>query len=99
MDKKYKKKIRRACKTLEIGNTSIYSKQHKKISKWKTPGLYGRHRFWFKKSTSIHEGLALEMNKMPILSARTRMDDQRKEHIDLVATSTQETTTDPQPAY
>ena len=36
---------------------------HKKISNWKTPGLDGIQRSWFKKFTSIHDGLATEMNK------------------------------------
>ena len=32
------------------------------ISNWKTPGHDGIHGFWFKKFTSIHDRLALEMN-------------------------------------
>ena len=35
----------------------------KKISNWKTPGHDGIHGFWFKKFTSIHDRLALAMNK------------------------------------
>ena len=35
----------------------------KKISNWKTPGHDGIHGFWFKKFTSIHDRLALEMNR------------------------------------
>ena len=35
----------------------------KKISNWKTPGHDGIHGFWFKISISIHDRLALEMNK------------------------------------
>ena len=35
----------------------------KRISNWKTPGHDGIHDFWFKKFTSIHGRLALEMNK------------------------------------
>ena len=35
----------------------------KKISNWKTPGHDGIHGFCFKKFTSIHERLALEMNR------------------------------------
>ena len=35
----------------------------KKISNWKTPGHDGIHCFLFKKFTSIHDGLKLEMNK------------------------------------
>ena len=34
-----------------------------KISNWKTPGHYGIHGFWFKKFTSIHGRLVLEMNR------------------------------------
>ena len=34
-----------------------------KISKWKTLGHDGIHGFWFKKFTSIHDRLALEMNR------------------------------------
>ena len=35
----------------------------KKTSNWKTPGHDGIHGFWFKKFTSIHDRVALEMNK------------------------------------
>ena len=35
----------------------------KRISNWKVPGHDGIHGFWFKKSTSIHGRLALEMNR------------------------------------
>ena len=35
----------------------------KKISNWKAPGHDGIHGFWFKKFTSIHGRLALEMNR------------------------------------
>ena len=40
----------------------ILKKTLKKISNWKTPGHDGIHGFWFKKFTSIHDRLALEMN-------------------------------------
>ena len=33
------------------------------MSNWKIPGHDGIHGFWFKKFTSIHDGLALEMNR------------------------------------
>ncbi len=33
------------------------------MSNWKTPGHDGIHGFWFKKFTSIHDTLALEMNR------------------------------------
>ena len=35
----------------------------KKTSNWKTPGHDGIHGFWFKKFTSIHDRLELEMNR------------------------------------
>ena len=35
----------------------------KRISNWKAPGHDGIHGFWFKKFTSIHDRLALEMNR------------------------------------
>ena len=35
----------------------------KRISNWKTPGHDGIHVFWFRKFTSIHGRLALEMNR------------------------------------
>ena len=33
------------------------------ISNWKTPGHDGIHGFWFKNFPSIHDRLALEMNR------------------------------------
>ena len=41
----------------------LLKKTLKKISNWKTPGHDGIHGFWFKKFTSIHNRLALEMNR------------------------------------
>ena len=35
----------------------------KRIPNWKTPGHEGIHGFWFKKFASIHDRLALEMNR------------------------------------
>ena len=35
----------------------------KRISNWKAPGHDGIHGFWFKKFTSIHGRLSLEMNR------------------------------------
>ena len=35
----------------------------KRISNWKAPGHDGIHGFWFKKFTSLHGSLALEMNR------------------------------------
>ena len=46
------------------GNSHQFTQNDtEKISNLKTPGHDGIHGFWFKKSTSIHEGLALEMNR------------------------------------
>ena len=44
-------------------HTDLLKTTLKKISNWKTPGHDGIHGFWFKKFTSIHDRLALEMNK------------------------------------
>ena len=41
----------------------LLQKTLKKISNRKTPGYDGIHGFWFKKFTSIHDRLALEMNR------------------------------------
>ena len=41
----------------------LLKKTQKKISHWKTPGHDGIHGFWFKKFTSIHDRLSLEMNR------------------------------------
>ena len=38
-------------------------KTTQKISNWKTPGHDGIHGFWFKKFTSIHDRLALKINR------------------------------------
>ena len=43
--------------------TNLLKTTLKKISNWKTSGHDGIHGFWFKKFTSIHDRLALEMNK------------------------------------
>ena len=44
-------------------HTDLLKMTLKKVSNWKTPGHDGIHGFWFKKFTSIHDGLSLEMNK------------------------------------
>ena len=44
-------------------HTGLLKTTLKKVSNWKTPGHDGIHGFWFKKFTSIHDRLALEMNK------------------------------------
>ena len=44
-------------------HTDLLKTTLKKISNWKTPGHDGIHGFWFKKFTSIHDRLTLEMNK------------------------------------
>ena len=64
MDKRYDKRTRRTRGRLQSGNTHrITQKDIKKISNWKTPLHDGIHGFWFKKFTSIHDRLALEMNR------------------------------------
>ena len=59
--------ITRELKELEVPKAEIHSDllktTLKKVLNWKTPGHDGIHGFWFKKSTSIHDRLALEMNK------------------------------------
>ena len=44
-------------------HTDLLRTTLEKVSNWKTPGHDGIHGFWFKKFTSIHERLVLEMNK------------------------------------
>ena len=44
-------------------HVKLLKKTLKNISNWKTPGHEGIHAFWFKKFTSIHDRLALEMNR------------------------------------
>ena len=34
------------------------------MSNWKTPGHKGIHRFWFKRLSSIHDRLVLEMSRL-----------------------------------
>ena len=59
--------IRRELEELEEGlKAEIHTdllKTTLKVSNWKTPGHDGINGFWFKKFTSIHDRLALEMNK------------------------------------
>ena len=63
MDKQYDKRIRRARRKPENGNTHRFTqKDTKEISNLKTPGHDGIYGFWFKKFTSIHDRLALEKN-------------------------------------
>ena len=49
----------------------------KEISDWKTPGDDGIHGFWFKKFTSIHGKLALEMNRC-LEDTRICLEDKKK---------------------
>ena len=64
MDKQYDKSIRRVQRKPKSGNTHQFTQNDtKKISNWKMPGHDGIHGFWFKKFTSIHDRLALEMNR------------------------------------
>ena len=44
-------------------HTDLLKTTLKNVSNRKTPGNDGIHGFWFKKFTSIHDRLALEMNK------------------------------------
>ena len=62
MDKPYHKRSRRIRRRAEI-HTDLLKTTLKKVSNWKTPGHDGIHGLWFKKFTSIHDRLALEMNK------------------------------------
>ena len=60
--------ITRELEELEEGpkaeiHTDLLKTTLKKVSNWKTPDHDGIHDFWFKKFTSIHDRLALEMNK------------------------------------
>ena len=43
--------------------TDLFKTTLKKVANWKTPGHDGIHGFLFKNFTSIHDRLALEMNK------------------------------------
>ena len=64
MDKQYDKRTRRTQRRPVSRNTHRFTQNDtKKISNWKTPGHDGIHGFWLKKFTSIHNRLALEMNK------------------------------------
>ena len=44
-------------------HTDLLKTTLRKVSNRKTPGHDGIHGFWFKRFTSIHDRLALEMNK------------------------------------
>ena len=44
-------------------HTDLFKTTLKKMTNRKTPSHDGIHGFWFKKFTSIHDRLALEMNK------------------------------------
>ena len=44
-------------------HTDLLKTTLRKVSNWKTPGHDGIHGFWFKKFTSTHDRLALDMNK------------------------------------
>ena len=68
MDKQYA--IKGLEKVRKRKYTSIYS-NIKKISHWKTQGHDGIHGFRFKKFTSIHNRLVLEINKW-LLGANVR---------------------------
>ena len=60
--------ITRALDGLEQGpkieiHVELLKTTQKRISNWKAQGHDGIHGFWFKKFTSIHDRLALEMNR------------------------------------
>ena len=60
--------ITRELEKLEEGpkakiHTDLLRPTLKKLSNWKTPGHDCIHDFWFKKFTSVHDRLVLEMNK------------------------------------
>ena len=59
MDKRYDKRTRRTRAEIHIE----LLKKTQKISNCKTPGHDGVHVFWFQKSTSINDRLALGMNR------------------------------------
>ena len=54
----------------------------RKISNWKTPGYDGIHGFCFKKFISIHDIKKTRHEQMITRSVCTRMDGQRKNHMD-----------------
>ena len=63
MDKHIDKRTRRTRRRPKSGNTHRFTQNDtKKISNWKPLGDDGLHGFWFKKFTSIHNRLALEIN-------------------------------------
>ena len=64
MDKQYVKRIRRAQRRSESGNTHRFTQNDtEKISSWKTLVHDGFHGFRFNEFTSIHDRSALEMNR------------------------------------
>ena len=63
MDKQHGKRVRRTRRRIKSENTHKFTQNNTKISNWKTPDHDGIHRFCFNKFTSIHERLALEMNR------------------------------------
>ena len=66
----------------ESGNTHRFTEDDtKKISNWKTPGHDGIHGFRFKKFSTIDDS-STRNEQMSTRSPGTRMDDQRKDHID-----------------
>ena len=77
------KELERGQRWPKSGNKHRFTQNNtKKISNWKTPGHDGIHGFRFKKFISIHDRLAIEMNRYQNGLPRTRMEDQRKDHID-----------------
>ena len=63
MDKQHER-IKRNRRRTESRNTNRFTENDtKKTSNWKTLGHDRIHGFWFKKFSTIHEGLALEMHR------------------------------------
>ena len=64
MGKQYYKRARRTWRRSQSGNTHRFTQKIlKRIANWKTPGHDEIHCLWFKKFISIHDRLALEMNR------------------------------------
>ena len=65
MDKQYDKRITRAQRRPEVEiHIDLLKVTREIISNWKTPDYDEIQGFWFKKFNSIHDRLALEINRM-----------------------------------
>ena len=63
MDKQHGKRVKSARRWTGSGNTHRVTQNNTK-KYWKTAGYNAIHRLWFKKLTSIHDRLTLEMKHM-----------------------------------